>query len=144
MNQKAVFAVLLFSALLCGCGAKDIAGDLSDKTVNTAEGLVLSIDSVTVSGAEYTVTNNTDTPARCGTGADCLLEVKRDDEWYELRQTVDSPMTMELYHCTREEPLKQSVDWSTRYGELPAGRYRLLKSAWFDDSVWLAAEFSVK
>ncbi len=139
-----IIVFLLLASLLCGCGTKNIAGPVSDKEISSLEGLSLTLDSVSKNGAEYTVANNTDIPAQCGTGADCRLEVELDGTWYELVQKGDSPMTMELYACTAGEPLTQSVDWSARYGALPAGHYRLLKNVWLEDSEWLAAEFSVK
>ena len=131
--------------LLCGCAESPVSGVASDREISSLTGVSLAIDSVTPTGSVYTLTNDTDTPVQCSTGADCFLETEVKGEWREVMEKGEyNPVTMELYYCTREKPLTQSADWTERYGPLPTGRYRLLKYVWLEDGAWLAAEFSVK
>ena len=74
--------------------------------------------------------NNTDSTWQSGNMRDYRLEAERDGEWYEVKQIGEFANTMELMIFAPGESLTHKFEFSERYGTLPAGKYRVVKSFW--------------
>lgn len=122
----------------------NVVGERSQINTNTVNGLKLSV-TASSTGAEYTISNFTAQAAECGTGAECFLEVQKDGEWYSVRERGAMPVTGEMYVCVKGSPLTMTVpDWTPRYGTLPSGHYRLVKSVYCSGaSLYISAEFDI-
>ena len=82
---------------------------------------------------------------------DYRLETERGGEWYEVKQIGEFANTMELMIFTPGQILTHTFDLELRYGKLPAGSYRVVKSFWANATAteeahefYLICEFSVE
>lgn len=129
--------VLLFWAvLLCGCGAAappetDLPWPLVSVPVRQEipaerDGLEMTVDPDTLSAdsALFWVDNRSDSSVSCGT--DYTLDVLVDGSWYEI--DCDADHSAELLTIAPGERLTLTYGWEERYGALPPGDYRLVKS----------------
>ena len=92
----------------------------SDVTVIEADSTSLTVK----------ITNSTDSTWQSGNMRDYRLEVKRDGEWYEVKQIGELANTMELMLFAPNETMTHTFLFSERYGALTAGEYRVVKSFW--------------
>lgn len=76
------------------------------------------------------IENNTDSTWQSGNMRDYRLEAERDGEWYEVKQIGELANTMELMIFAPGESLTHTFEFGERYGTLPQGKYRVVKSFW--------------
>lgn len=106
--------------------------------------IVFSIaeDTLTPSGVNYTMQNNSDQPFYFG--SPYFIQYKFDETWYSFIDEAD--WTMELYQLDPGKSLTFSADWTYLYGALPAGQYRFVKPFFTqpgNQDIHYAFEFSV-
>ena len=82
---------------------------------------------------------------------DYRLEAEKDGEWYEVKQTGELANTMELMIVAPGESFEHTFLFANRYGKLPTGTYRVVKSFWANKTdttdaheFYLICEFDVK
>ncbi len=167
MKRISAFVLLLFYLFgLTGCGKTSDDGGTSGagsseipkiKETTQAEneiGLTLSAKDVTSSGLTLVFTQSGDSPTReLFTGADYSLERFEDDAWTAV-ETLSSEPTAWIaiaYSIEMDGTTEKEVDWSSLYGELETGHYRVVKTVdfratgdWDYDTITLHAEFDVE
>jgi hypothetical protein len=163
--RKYVFiaAVLILALSLVSCDMIDkinvflpeqnaTVGDRVEKneSVPTDEADVTVLEA-TSSSMTAVITNNTDSTWQSGNMRDYRLEVKKDGEWYEVKQVGELANTMELMLFAPGETMTHTFEFSNRYGILPAGEYRVVKSFWANSTAtteahefYLVCEFTVE
>lgn len=119
--------------------ANDISVDFTkvDVTTDTSLsnwGLILSVKNVTTTGLTLVVTQSGGQPSgRLSTGTPYRLDVLVGETWeavaeLPLPEGVDGRAWNSLaYNIPQERSTEFKVDWNWIYGELPSGRYRLVK-----------------
>lgn len=134
-----IAALLLIAVSLGGCDmiekfkpAKDaVIGDKIDNNEKiTEEGASVTVVSNTDTSLTVKIENNTDSTWQSGNMRDYRLETERDGEWYAVKQIGEFANTMELMIFAPGEDLTHTFEFTARYGKLPAGRYRVVKSFW--------------
>lgn len=76
------------------------------------------------------IENLTDSTWQSGNMRDYSLEAERDGEWYSVTQIGEFANTMELMLFAPGNELTHTFKFKDRYGKLPAGKYRVVKSFW--------------
>ncbi len=110
------------------------------------EGLNLEVEAWRT-GATYRIINGTENDVTIGDINDYSVEVfdsEADGGWVAL-ESADRPVSLILITVPAGEVSKCTVGWSDVYGELPEGRYRLVKTvnAGGEEPVCLYAEFQI-
>ena len=83
--------------------------------------LSLKEDTLSVAGAEFIL--KTDEFIKYG--EEFIIEIQLDGKWY----SIDEEFDWHAIECTMQAGTEQAleIDWSSRYGKLPAGNYRFIK-----------------
>lgn len=151
--KKLLSAALFLTLLLSACGGETLTingepseieeGTAFDVTMEAVEG------TVTPTSLSVCVRNNTEIEIDSGNEYDFSLEAFNNGVWNTL-PCEEQVNTDEAYLFAGERTL--ALDWSTTYGPLPEGRYRVVKYffPWtedgtygLDDGFYLTAEFDV-
>lgn len=113
-----------------------------------------SIKNISMSIVENTLTNTgmsiiiTDyTYGKFIYGYDYRIEEKIDNEWKKIKLKKDHIIRMPGLLVDENHELKMDIDWSTPYGILPDGYYRLIKHATPEDNkkeYEFSVEFEIK
>lgn len=108
-------------------------------------------DSISNTGVSILITDKSSN--RYEWGSEYYLQVKKDNEWKKVESIAsglspDNIFVSFWYGLDENHQLSQSFNWSTRYGELPSGIYRVEKPA--DDNTtheevyFYSNEFEIK
>ena len=115
------------------------------------EGAIMQYVSSTDSSLTVELKNGTDSVWQSGNMRDYTLEYERDGVWYTVEAKGDFANTMELMLFGPGQILTHTFEFSERYGALPSGKYRVVKSWWANASAtreagefYLTCEFSVE
>lgn len=159
--RKTVFiaAALVLSLSLIGCDMIKKAlpeknasvGEKVEDDAPTRDGAEISCVSSSSTHLTVTIVNNTDSTWQSGNMRDYRLETEQNGEWYQVNQIGEFANTMELMLFTPGQTLTHTFEFSERYGNLPAGKYRVVKSFWANATAtaeahefWLVCEFTVE
>lgn len=139
MNIRLVVISIMIT-LLAGC---ETAGVESTASILNNADIQLSVNDVSVDGLTYTITNNSkDT---CTFGEEYQIERFMCDGWYVVDEQANTDgelaWSLVLYVVEPGKQQKMDADWQYRYGKLPAGNYRLLKT--IEDVGTVAATFEI-
>ncbi len=114
-----------------------------EETPENAVSLKLAADSLTVTGAEFKMSNLSDNVV--STGNDYIIEMFRDGKWnYIDIGIVMFPAEAFIYEAGQTYDI--NINWTNYYGELPAADYRIIKEYSFDgslDKYCCICEFSI-
>ena len=147
---KKIILLLLCALLLAACGPK--AGEVFEGEVNNFDGVTMTVlyNTATPTGVTIQILNTTDKEIDSGNAYDFSLQVEQDDAWH-LLESNPFANTADALIYPKDELIQQELDWSSRYGTLPAGSYRVVKefscrSAANDgiDDFCLAAPFTIE
>lgn len=133
-------------------------GKMYIEQIDELEGITMQISSVTAEGATIVCTNSTD--KEIVFGDDYELQSWKDGErengvwkpgeWHQVKYTIDDAAFDAIgYSLLPDMSLDWDVNWTYFHGILPAGHYRITKSALVDGGTGdvikynLAAEFDV-
>ena len=136
-----IAAVMLMLTCIMGCDKlNDTIDSIKNATVGDKiedtdlppadEGAVITLISASDTSLSVKIENNTDSTWQSGNMRDYRLDVMRDGEWYEVKQIGEYANTMELMLFAPEQTLTHTFEFSNRYGKLPKGEYRVVKSFW--------------
>lgn len=98
----------------------------SERAIPENEGAVtlrITDDSLTAQGAQAVLHNGGDSAIELG--EEYFIEIQVEDTWYEIDAVTD--WTLTLFTLESGQELELTLDWSSYYGELPPGTYRLAK-----------------
>lgn len=130
-------ALILLCASLMSCDMinrflrDDIKlGDKSDSSKTEEQGALITLVSSDSSSLTVRIENNTDSTWQSGNMRDYSLEMEKDGEWYTVTQMGEFANTMELMIFAPGETLTHTFEFTERYGNLPQGKYRVVKSFW--------------
>lgn len=140
---KNILLAALAMLLLNGCGQK--LGEEYTGEVNTAEGIVLTVeeDSVKPTEISYTIKNSSNQDLSYG--QDYGLQKEKDGKWYEVIPENPVAVTLELLWLPSGNTDTHTTGWKDSYGELPAGHYRIVKHVSDNQqSYTLAGEFQIE
>ena len=111
--------LLLFGAALsAACGQKE------DAAADAAVTLQIAEDSLTKTGARITLYNGSDSEIQFG--CSYFLQTLQGEAWSDIDGEQD--WTLELIVLEPGQSYEETLDWSSYYGELPAGTYRIVKA----------------
>lgn len=93
---------------------------------NKNENIVIQFidDTLTSSGAQLTLYNGSATEIEFG--SKYLIQICKNDSWYDIN-IGSSDWTAELCILEPNHEYSTAIDWTSIYGELPAGTYRFVK-----------------
>jgi hypothetical protein len=131
-------ALLVILASFTGCdaisrfipGKTASLGEKTDGVTPTLEGAVMKYESNTSGSLTVTIVNGTESTWQSANMKDYRLEAEKDGEWYAVEQKGEFANTMELMIFAPGESMTHTFDFSTRYGRLTPGRYRVVKTYW--------------
>ena len=138
MKKKWLAAVLAFACILClvGC-SKETAYHPTD-----VANVSIRISNVSPTGAAVTIQDTNDHPYVYGEWY--KIEKESNGKWYEVKTVIDNYGFEDIGYLLAEDSktreLNFDIDWKWLYGELPAGRYRLLKQV---DQQYISVEFEI-
>lgn len=148
--------IILLAAAVCtaavfirSSGGPEL-GDAFAGEVNTYPGVTMTLVGKAMPGAATVeVLSTVDAEIDSGNEHDFFLQQEVDGVWYNLEY---EPManTAEAWVYTKDEPRQVDCVWTSRYGGLPAGHYRIVKGFFeyrgpgdYTDFL-LAAEFTLE
>lgn len=127
-------------------------GEVYTEEIDSIDGLTMTVTNVTPEGASLEIRNQTGKEITFGD--DYELQAWQDESWYRVDYIIGNwAFNMIGYETgpegAKDSPLRLDVTWTYFHGILPAGRYRITKTAIAqenDTSVkyLLAAEFEVE
>lgn len=130
-------ALILLCASLMSCDMinrffrDDIKlGDKSDGAKTEEQGALITLVSSNSSSLTVRIENSTDSTWQSGNMRDYSLEAEKNGEWYTVNQVGELANTMELMIFAPGETLTHTFEFKERYGNLPSGKYRVVKSFW--------------
>ena len=91
--------------------------------------LAVKLNTITNEGATFILKNHTDD--EYWYGPEYHIEKKEDGKWKEIDTLTGDPLTWNAiaYTLKANEEKELYIDWSTSYGKLSYGEYRLVKNA---------------
>lgn len=102
--------------------------------------LTIADGTLTSSGATLVVQNQGS--AEIFIGKEYSVQISVDNEWRDIEKEQD--WTLEMLSVAPGEDESVMIDWSSFYGELPAGRYRLIKKYLTGEaSAYIFCEFEI-
>lgn len=127
--RRAVCLVIWIScvALLFGCAAG------ASESIDDPWGLALSVSEISPAGGILLCEQRGGTPpGELQTGVDFSLEKKGENGWTPLEPVSEPIWTANALGIPLGETKRWPVDWTSLYGELPPGQYRIKKEfhAW--------------
>jgi hypothetical protein len=136
--------------ILSGCSKKP-DGKVSTYTM-TDDKVAISVKKDTITKKGLTLVMENKTGERFNYGAEYHLEKKYNKKWYIIEPKNKIIFTSMAYEVEAEQTKEIKFDWEYGYGELPKGKYRIvkymykLKDAPIDESkkTFVAAEFTIK
>ena len=132
--RKIVFVICLCFLVLTGCGSEvKISTDPFEAKADTDEGVVMEVMEGTAKAGSVSISilNTLDAEINSGNAYDFGIQVEKDGKWYPLEELDDFANTSEALIYPKDSPIEQELSWSRRYGNLPAGHYRVIK--WFSE-----------
>lgn len=127
-------------------------GEVYTEEIDFIDGLTMTVTDVTPEGAGLEIRNKTDKEITFGD--DYELQAWQDESWYRVDYIIDNWAFNLIGYETGPEgskgsPLRLDVAWTYFHGILPAGRYRITKTAIAQENdasvkYLLAAEFEVE
>ena len=157
-----IAAILLILLSLVGCekianvidqNKNATTGDKIDGNTPTPsqDGAQITLVSSSDTSLTVKIDNDTESTWQSGNMRDYRLDVMRDGEWYEVKQIGEYANTMELMLFTPGQTLTHTFEFTDRYGKLPSGEYRVVKSFWANATeteeaheFYLICEFTVE
>ena len=130
--------MLLLVASLASCTMIDkimnnkeaTLGDKIEEEKIVYDGAAMEYVSHTSDTLTVKITNGTESTWQSGNMRDYRLEAEQGGEWYQVNQIGEFANTMELMLFTPGQTLTHTFEFADRYGALPAGKYRVVKSFW--------------
>jgi len=138
MRKKWLATVFAFVCMLClvGC-SKETAYQPTD-----VANVSIRIFNVSPTGAAVTIRDTNDPPYVYGEWY--RIEKESDGKWCEVKTVIEDYGFEDIGYLLAEDSktkeLNFNIDWEWLYGELPAGRYRLLKQV---DQQYISVEFEI-
>lgn len=129
MKKKGIALILAGCfLLLSACGIK--VGERFDGEVNTWERVTMTAVEGTArpGGLTVQVLNTTNKEIESANAYDFTVQVERNGAWYRLEEEVEQTETSETLFYLENNPRELTFNWSERYGSLPKGYYRVVKS----------------
>lgn len=131
--KKLLFIILLiivcYGAAAC-TGETDIPWELGEVAdYSFAASLEFSVidGTLTNTGAEFLIKNNSDMTYELAASDDYRMAVFTDGAWRMINVFWD--VTAESYTLLPNESITFSIDFYEHFGELPMGKYRIIKEA---------------
>lgn len=131
-------------------GAPKAETPVPDTERSELEGAVMKYVANTEKSLTVEMSNGTDSVWQSGNMRDYSLECERDGVWYTVEPKGDFANTMELMLFGPGDTLTHTFEFGERYGTLPAGKYRVVKSWWANATdtreageFYLVCEFTV-
>ena len=128
-NLISLIVVVLFILMLIPLSVQVKRGTADEKKEQgNAGGIVLEAGAKTSKGATFIIKNPTG-DEYCY-GQPYLIERFENEAWRELDTLTGAPLSWNavLYPLKAGEEKELYIDWSSVYGELKSGRYRLVKN----------------
>lgn len=163
-NKLLLISVLLIVLITTSCTKQDNYEDVTEQStsevsddsskygeVNKLEGVIMTVESETVSSTGLTVVFKNTSEMNCIYGEFYALEVKSGDRWVEVPITFDGNYGFSAigYQLDNDGSSEWSTNWEWLYGVLEPGDYRIIKDI-LDfrdtgdyDQYYLSAEFSI-
>lgn len=157
-----LIAAMLIIASVTGCDmikkkfSNCKSGTLGDKVEDstgrsTYEGANISLVSASSESITVKIENNSASTWQSGNMRDYFLEGEKDGEWYRVEQIGEFANTMELMIFAPGDKLTHTFEFCERYGDLPSGKYRVVKAFWANATAtaeaqefYLICEFTVE
>lgn len=116
--------------LLAGCSGGAKIGEVYTGEVNTYEGVTMTAVEGTAKpgGITIEILNTTNEEIESGNQADFAVQVEKNGEWYRLKEPAEWANTAEAWGFLKNQPVTIELRWNNRYGALPEGHYRVVKS----------------
>lgn len=147
MKKRSALLLLVLLLALTGCGKetqwweelerdeealREAVGLRYQVEVNQREDITMTLDSITPSGAQMTLSNRSEYAMDYGEEYAVLRQVS--GYWVQVPPAVENVGFNAIgYTLPPGEEITLSVDWSGWLGELPAGTYRFFKSVYIMD-----------
>lgn len=142
MYRKFCALALLLVLFLTGCTE---AATLDPREVRTEEalaenewGVTLSADNVTPTGLTIVCERDEGSEAEISTTPVFKVYMRSDDVWVPYERTDGEfgykAWEQVFYELAADEPLLLEADWTWLHGELPAGKYLLMKRFFAQES----------
>ena len=117
--------------------------------LNTLDGVTMQLEKYTSSGGDVEIRNETDKEITFGDWYEIQAEV--NGKWFPLPYIIENATFHQVaYNAPKDETVIHEVEWDVLYGELPKGRYRIIKDM-LDfrgtgdyTKYYLVAEFEIK
>ena len=117
--------------------------------LNTLDGVTMQLEKYTSSGGDVEIRNETDKEITFGDWYEIQAEV--NGKWFPLPYIIENAAFHQVaYNAPKDETVIHEVEWDVLYGELPKGRYRIIKDM-LDfrgtgdyTKYYLVAEFEIK
>lgn len=141
--------IFMFMLNVMGCASvtnmtypwklKKSSADINNKNENIV--IQFTDDTLTSSGAQLTLYNGSATKIEFG--SKYLIQIYKNDSWYDIN-IGSSDWTAELCILEPNHEFSTTIDWSSIYGELPAGTYRFIKEyTQAQQAFFVYAEFEI-
>lgn len=151
--MKKIFYLLFLVSLgiiLTGCNKDNLnLGGKSNYNI-TKDQVVINIDkeSITNTGIKITLVNKTENEYEYGSGF--IVEYLKNNNWYSITPKKEIDYNMMSY--TLEPKIEHTFEynWKEIYGELPKGKYRIIKELDLRkennsfDKIVVATEFTIE
>lgn len=151
MRKKLCIAALAVMLIVTAAGCRShtdaeypwsiTKSTMDEKSENEHIVMQLADDTPAATGARFTLHNTGEQDISFGSEYAILIYV--NDAWYDI-EIGDVDWTGELITVEAGGAYTAELDWSSVYGELPAGRYRIVKEYNQENQAHLAScEFEI-
>ena len=104
----------------------------------------IEVEQTSPTGATITITDNNKVPYIWK--ENYTIEKKENDKWEEVKSISDTNFSDMVYEIDNNNQIKQDIDWSSNYGTLDKGTYRIIKHVYTvnSDIYFDSTEFTIE
>ena len=124
--MKKILLTILLALTLTGCNKVTLLEESTLDLNNEYLKMEINEEKTTNEGITFKLVNISDYDLTYGLSYH--LEKEENGKWYKVKPKEEMNFIMIAYQLKKGEEKEENLKWTTYYGKLPEGKYRLVKS----------------
>ena len=124
--MKKIFLTILLALTLTGCNKTNLLEESTLNMNNEYLKMEINEEKTTNEGITFKLINISNYDLTYGLSYH--LEKEENDKWYKVKPKEEMHFIMVAYNLKKGEEKEESLKWTSYYGKLSKGKYRLVKS----------------
>lgn len=124
--MKKIFLTILLALTLTGCNKTNLLEESTLNMNNEYLKMEINEEKTTNEGITFKLINISNYDLTYGLSYH--LEKEENDKWYKVKPKEEMHFIMVAYNLKKGEEKEENLKWTSYYGKLSKGKYRIVKS----------------